>query len=77
MGVGFEGHLADVVELGLVVPGVGGDGRGEGRGEGEDVAEEHCCGLLWLLWWVLVERSDMKMETQRGGGWYNSLIRVF
>jgi hypothetical protein len=66
-----------VVQLGLVVPGVGGDSRGEGRGEGEDVAEEHCCGLLWLLWWVLVERSDMKMETQRGGGWYNSLIRVF
>ena len=41
MGLRFEGDLADVVELGLVVVGVGGDGCGEGRGgQGDDVGEE-------------------------------------
>ena len=45
VGVGFEGDLADVVELGLVVVVVGCDGYGEGRGgQGDDVCEEHCCG---------------------------------
>ena len=51
--VAFHGDIADVVEFGLGVVGVAADERGEGGGEGEGGDEEHCCGFVMVLFWLV------------------------
>ena len=49
MGIGFEGDLADVVELGLIVPGDELHRRSKAGREGDDVGEKHCCVVVVLF----------------------------